>query len=113
MPVMTGCELVQGFRERQAGSVEKRQPFLDANLQYPETAKKKGSQGKVYIGFTIDKDGSMQNPVIDTAPDVDLGAEALQIVQLMMTKNMRWIPGRERHYLVKVYYRLPIEFKIK
>lgn len=43
------------------GGDKARIKFLIENLKYPEEARKKGIQGRVYVSFVVEKDGSISN----------------------------------------------------
>ena len=78
--------------------------YIGENLKYPEEAKKRGLQGRVVVGFIIEKDGSLTNFKVLRAVDRALDAEALRVVKGMP----KWIPGRQNGQCVRVRYLLPI-----
>ena len=78
--------------------------YIGENLKYPEEAKERGLQGRVVVGFIIEKDGSLTNFKVLRAVDRALDAEALRVVKGMP----KWIPGRQNGQCVRVSYLLPI-----
>ena len=78
--------------------------YIGENLKYPEEAKERGLQGRVVVGFIIEKDGSLTNFKVLRAVDRALDAEALRVVKGMP----KWIPGRQDGQCVRVRYLLPI-----
>ncbi|MBN2668649.1 MAG: energy transducer TonB [Bacteroidales bacterium] len=80
--------------------------FLNKNIKYPEIALQNNAQGKVYIRFTIDKDGSIIDAHVARPLDKYLEAEALRIFEIMP----KWKPGKQRGKTVKVSYIIPINF---
>ena len=78
--------------------------YIGENLKYPEEAKERGLQGRVVVGFIIEKDGSLTNFKVLRAVDRALDAEALRVVKGMP----KWIPGRQNGQCVRVRYLLPI-----
>ena len=78
--------------------------YIGENLKYPEEAKERGLQGRVVVGFIIEKDGSLTNFKVLRAVDRALDAEALRVVKGMP----KWIPGRHNGQRVRVRYLLPI-----
>ena len=78
--------------------------YLTDSVKYPELAKKHGVQGRVVIGFIVEKDGSLTNVKVLRAVDRALDAEALRVVKGMP----KWIPGRQNGKRVRVRYLLPI-----
>ncbi len=80
--------------------------FIIKNLKYPEVAKIVGLSGKVYVSFTIDRDGS----VSEAKPVKCLGAgcesEAARVISMMP----KWTPGSMDGRPVRVQYTVPIGF---
>src|SRR6185312_3496746 len=56
--------------------------FLQDNIKYPEIAKKKGTNGTVYINFIINEEGDVVNAHVIKGTDKDLDAEALRVINL-------------------------------
>ena len=78
--------------------------YLTDSVKYPELAKKHGVQGRVVIGFIVEKDGSLTDVKVLRPVDIDLDAEVLRLVKGMP----KWIPGRHNGQRVRVRYLLPI-----
>ncbi len=83
--------------------------FLGTNIKYPRSALKNGIEGTVYIGFVIEKDGSVTNTIIKRGISTDCNQEALRVIKLM---NDKWQPGTFKGQNVRVAYTLPIKFKL-
>jgi TonB family protein len=80
--------------------------FLANNLVYPDSARRNHIQGKVYVGFLVDKTGKITNPRILSSVSDDIDKEALRVVGLMPY----WKPGTAGGTPVNVQYILPIDF---
>jgi protein TonB len=83
--------------------------FILKNVVYPKEAYgkgKKGIEGRVMIGFVVEKDGSLTNFEIVRTPHSILGEEALRVVKLMP----KWIPGKKDGKVVRVKFQLPVDF---
>jgi protein TonB len=82
--------------------------FIIKNLKYPEEAKKQNIQGKVWIGFIVDKEGNVLE--IEALRGIGGGCdeEAVRVVALMP----KWKPGKQSGKPVVVKYRLPINFTL-
>ncbi len=78
--------------------------YLRENLKFPEEAKERGMQGRMVVGFIVEKDGSLTNVKVLRAVDIALDAEVLRLVKGMP----KWIPGRQNGQRVRVKYLLPI-----
>ena len=78
--------------------------YLRENLKYPDKTKDRGVQGRLVIGFIVEKDGSLTDVKVLRPVDIDLDAEALRVIKGMP----KWIPGRQNGKRVRVRYLLPI-----
>ena len=78
--------------------------YLRENLKYPDNTKDRGVQGRLVIGFIVEKDGSLTDVKVLRPVDIDLDAEVLRVVKGMS----KWIPGRQNGQRVRVRYLLPI-----
>ena len=81
---------------------------LGKNLRYPRQAKKMGIQGKVYIRFIVDTDGSLTNIEVLKGIGAGCDEEALRVI----TQAPKWKPGKQRGKPVKVRMTIPIVFKL-
>jgi protein TonB len=82
--------------------------FVNANIKYPPVAKEKRIQGKVYVQFIVEKDGSISDVVVRRGTNELLDAEAVRVVKLMP----KWKPGSMKGKPVRVRYTLPITFSL-
>jgi len=83
--------------------------FLQKNLVYPEEARLKGIEGRIIIGFVVEKDGSLTNFKILRGVHPILDNEALRVVKLMP----KFIPGKIKNKPVRVQFNIPVTFKLK
>ena len=83
--------------------------YISKNIHYPHEAKEKGIQGRVFIGFVIEKDGSVSNIKNLRGVDSELDAEAMRVVESMP----KWKPGMHNGEFVRVSYQIPIHFKLE
>lgn len=88
------------------GGPDSLQAFLNHHLEYPEKAKRMHIQGKVYVGFMVDRTGKIGKPRILSSASEELDQEALRVVGLMPD----WKPGTAGGSPVDVQYILPIDF---
>ena len=89
------------------GGDSARQAFIVKNIVYPDSAIKHQREGKVYMKFVVEKDGSVSNVHSVKSFDDDCAAEAIRV-----TKMMRWIPGTQRGKAVRVWVVMPIVFRL-
>ena len=78
--------------------------YLGENLKLPEEDQERGMQGRMVVGFVVEKDGSLTNVKVLRAVDIALDAEVLRVVKGMP----KWIPGRHNGQRVRVRHLLPI-----
>jgi protein TonB len=105
VPVFPGCEDEKDKRgcfQRMIGK------HIAKNFKYPQTSQEMGIQGKVYVTFIIQKDGSIGNIQL-RGPDKNLEAEAARIIG----KLPQMMPGKQRGTPVNVPFSIPITFKLQ
>jgi len=83
--------------------------YLADNLRYPQEAKDKGIQGKVYVSFIVEIDGSTSNAKVIRGVDKLLDEEALRVFQSVP----KWTPGVDKGKNVRVAYTIPVIFALK
>lgn len=82
--------------------------WLRKNLRYPVRCAEMGIEGKVFVEFVVERDGSITSINVVRSADPDLSQEAIRVVKAMP----RWTPGKQREKAVRVKYTLPITFKL-
>jgi len=90
------------------GGADALDQFVKANLKYPADARAKGIQGKVYVQFVVEKDGSITNVAVRRGVNPLLDAEAVRIAKLLPPFK----PGSMRGKKVRTRYTLPITFTL-
>ncbi|MFT4567536.1 MAG: protein TonB [Saprospiraceae bacterium] len=86
--------------------------FLYKHLKYPSIARENGVEGKVYIQFVVEKDGSLTDTKIVRDTGAGLGAESMRVVQKINDLPQAFEPGRQRGEAVRVLFTLPVTFKL-
>ena len=85
--------------------------YISQSLIYPVKARERGSQGKVFLKFVVEMDGSIGDVVIikgiPGCPECDQEAQ-----RVLKQYPYKWIPGKNNGRPARVYYNLPIVFKI-
>jgi len=92
-----------------SGGDAARMKFLAENLKYPQMAKEIGIQGKVYVTFVVEPDGSISNIEITRGIGGGCDEEALRVTKLMPN----WISGKQRGKAVRVQFNMPIKFTLR
>lgn len=65
------------------GGEKQLQKFITDHIQYPEDAQKQGLEGKVFVSFIVEKDGSVSNKKIVKAAHPELNDEALRVLKYL------------------------------
>lgn len=91
------------------GGVEALYKYLAENIKYPVMAKNNKVEGRVYITFVIEKDGTVSDAKVLRSVNEELDAEALRVINAMP----KWKPGMQRGVPVRVQYNIPINFKLQ
>lgn len=82
--------------------------WIAQTVIYPEIAKEKGIQGKVFVQFIIGKDGKISEVELIKGANPILDEEALRVISAMPA----WKPGKHKGHLVNVLFQIPINFKL-
>ena len=82
--------------------------FVQKNLKYPAQARRMGIEGKVFVQFVVDKDGSLTEVQAVKGIGAGCDEEAVRVIQ----GAPKWKPGKQRGRSVKVRMILPITFKL-
>ena len=82
--------------------------WLGDNIKYPKDCLKKKIEGRVFVSFVVEKDGSITDVKTLKSPHKSLSKEAERVVKAMP----RWKPGRFNNEPVRVRYTLPVAFKM-
>lgn len=107
VPIYPGCERVAKSKRRDCFQ-EQINKHIRKNFRYPEIAQEMGIQGRVYVNFVIDKDGSITS-IRMRGPDKNLEKEAQRII----AKLPRMTPGKQRGRAVRVPFSIPITFRLQ
>lgn len=109
-PMPQDSSMVYDFPEKMAqypGGADAMDQFIRQNLVYPEDLKNAGVQGKVYVQFIVEKDGTITNITVRRSSRNDrLDQEAIKVIE----KMPNWVPGSVRGKKVRAKQTLPIQF---
>ena len=90
------------------GGINAMYDFIQKNLKYPESAKEKGIEGRVFIQFVVEKDGSLSSFQVLRGVSDDIDAEAIRVLKAMP----KWKPGMNNGEPVRVQYTMPFKFQL-
>lgn len=78
--------------------------FIGTNFKMPAAVGKNKIEGKAYIQFIIEKDGSLSDIITIKDPGYGIGDEAIRVLKL----SPKWTAATQRGKTVRVMYSLPI-----
>ncbi|MBO5809764.1 MAG: TonB family protein [Bacteroidales bacterium] len=81
--------------------------YMQENIKYPQSAKANKIEGRVYVTFVVEKDGSITNAAVLRGIDKECDAEALRVVSSMP----KWTPGQHKGEVVRTQFTIPIYYK--
>ena len=99
--------VVESMPEYPGGQVELFK-YLSESIRYPAMAREIGVQGRVFINFVVEPDGSISNVKVLRGIGSGCDEEAMRVVSEMP----KWKPGKQRGRAVRVSYNLPVKFTL-
>jgi TonB family protein len=90
------------------GGTQKFGEFLSKNIRYPKEMHDKGIQGRVYISFIVETDGTLSTIKVLKEPGFGSGEEAVRV----MSMSPKWNPGIQDARPVRVQFTVPINFSL-
>ena len=82
--------------------------YIGKKLKYPAQARRMGIEGKVFVEFVVDKDGTITDVKAIKGIGAGCDEEAIRVIQA----SPKWNAGKQRGRPVKVRMILPITFKL-
>jgi len=83
--------------------------FISKNVDYPEMARQMGIQGRVFVSFVVEKNGSVSNVAVARKLDQMLDKSAVDVVK----KLPKMKPAKQSGRPVRMSYTVPINFKLQ
>ena len=96
-PLFNGKDAEAAFRE-----------WVYSKVIYPVAAMENGISGRVYVEFSIEKDGSVTNAKLLRSVDPLLDNETLRVIRL----SPKWTPGKKDGKPVSVSYQFQLVFRV-
>jgi len=90
------------------GDINKFREWVQKKTKYPEVATINSIQGKVYITFIVENDGSVSNVKVVKGVDPLIDNEAVKAVK----SSPKWSPGKLRGMTVRVSYIIMLDFQL-
>ncbi len=91
------------------GGTAKMMEYIQKNIKYPMMARESDIQGRVFVSFVVEPNGSITNVAVLRGIGGGCDEEALRVVQSMPN----WKPGKQRGSAVRCSFTVPIVFKLQ
>lgn len=82
--------------------------YIAKNLNYPQEAIEKGIEGRVFVGFIIDVDGSVTDVKLLRGIGGGCDEEAIRVIKSLP----KWRPAKQNGVFSRVSYQIPVNFKL-
>lgn len=90
------------------GGEDEMMKFVQDNVVYPQQAKDAGVEGRVFVSFIVETDGSVSDVKVLHGIGHGCDEVAVEVVQSMP----KWKPGFHNGKAVRVGYMLPLSFQL-
>jgi TonB family protein len=82
--------------------------YIAENMKYPQEARETKTEGKVYVQFIINIDGSLSDIRVVKGIGKGCDEESIRVIKA----SPAWNPGKQKGIIVKQRYTLPIMFSL-
>lgn len=90
------------------GGIQEFYKYVSENLKYPTEARQKGVEGKVFVQFVVNTDGSLAE--VKAIKGIGSGCDEAAVS--VIKEAPAWNPGKQRGKFVKVRMVMPITFRL-
>lgn len=90
------------------GGMDKFYAYLSKSIRYPAAAQEVNAQGKVFLSFIIEKNGTLTDIKVERKLGYGTDEEAVRILKA----SPKWLPGIQNGKAVRVKYNIPISFTL-
>lgn len=91
------------------GGPAKMMEYIGKNIKYPMMAREAGIEGRVFVNFVVEPDGSISHVKVLRPIGGGCDEEAVRVIESMP----KWNPGKQRGTAVRVSFNLPVKFKLQ
>ena len=101
--------IVEDMPTFKGGDINKFRDWVQKRVRYPELAAENGIQGRVFITFVVETNGTVSGVTVTRSVDQLLDEAAKEAV----AASPKWEPGMQRGRPVRVRYSIPIIFQLQ
>lgn len=91
------------------GGIEKFYEYLQKSIRYPAVARENNVQGKVFVQYVVEKDGSLTDIKVVRGIGSGCDEEAVRVLK----NSKKWTPGMQNGRPVRSQYTIPISFTLQ
>jgi protein TonB len=108
-PAVVGPYVVVEKMPEFAGGADALMKYLRSHLRYPSAALAAQAEGRVFVSFVVQADGTIADISLLKGLGYGLDEEAQRVIRQMPA----WTPGKQSNHAVPVKFTLPITFRIQ
>lgn len=108
LKIIEGQENFPTIESQFPGGPDSLQSWLTQNVNYPRESIEMNEQGKVYVSFVVEIDGSISNVEVIKSVSQQLDTEAMRLARAMPN----WTPGEYEGELARTRCQIPINFTL-
>ncbi|GCD79144.1 energy transducer TonB [Schleiferia thermophila] len=112
-PIFPGCEQYSSEQERKECFMKSVTTYVAKNFIYPDYARKNKIEGKIFVEFIIDTDGSVTDIKVVKGVHETLDMAAIEAVRTLNNLEQKIIPAKLEEKPVKFSFVIPINARIK
>lgn len=90
------------------GGIKAFYDYVGSNLEYPAFARRMGLEGRVFVEFVVERDGSLTDINVVKGIGGGCDEEAVRVI----SNAPKWNPGKQRGREVRVRMIMPIMFRL-
>ena len=90
------------------GGMKKFYEYVGKKMRYPSQARRMGIEGKVFVQFVVERDGSITDVEAIRGIGAGCDEEAIKVIR----DSPKWNPGKQRGRAVRVRRIIPITFRL-
>ncbi|MCD8174305.1 MAG: energy transducer TonB [Alistipes sp.] len=90
------------------GGISDFHAWVMGRIEYPQLAWREGIEGMVVVRFVVEKDGTITDIEVLRSPHEYLSEEGVRVV----SSSPKWKPVKWPKKAVRVFYNLPVQFRL-
>lgn len=83
--------------------------WVQSNVRYPQIPAENGVQGKVFVEFVVEPDGTVSSVLVVRNVDPALDNEAVRVI----SNSPKWVAGKQRGMPVRVRFTITVNFQLQ